>query len=84
MLNDIDNAFRELEAIIDNFCKEGEKEEVLITFNDAWDLALNYPEKVDIEEALKLVRQLEKYFASNGRIYYEQAKRRIEKLLLSK
>ena len=96
MLKEIDTAFAELayyrtfggivknyqlEEIIDNFCQEAEKEVVLITFNDAWKLALSYPEKAEIKEAVKLVKQLEQYFESNGKIHYEQAKRKIEKLL---
>lgn len=83
MLKEIDTAFAELEVAIDNFCREGEKEEILITFNDAWELALNYPDKVEMREAVKLVKQLEQYFESNGKIHYEQAKRKIEKLLLA-
>ena len=77
MLKEIDTAFAALEEIIDTFCQEAEKEDVLITFNDAWELALSYPEKADIKEAVKLVKQLEQYFESNGKIHYVQAKRRI-------
>ena len=78
----LDREFAKLNKIIKKYCRKGKEEEVIDAVTWAESYADDYPQKADIEEAVELVRKVEKYIVIEGKQEYKQVRDGVIKRLL--
>ena len=82
MASALDREFAKLNKVIKKYCQKGKEEEAIEAAVWAESYAEDFPQKADIEEAVELVRKVEKYIMAEGKEEYKQARDGVIKRLL--
>ena len=72
MSTKIDFALRRLEALVGKHCIEGKEDVAIEAVTWVWEYAHDYPQEADIQEAIRLVKEAEKYMTEEGKPLYSK------------
>ena len=83
MASALDRELNKLERIVDKYCIEGKEDDAYECVEFARGYAEDFPQEADIEEAIRLIKKVEKYIVKEGIVEYEQVRDRVIKQLKS-
>jgi hypothetical protein len=68
----IDREFTKVEKVVEKYCLKDKEDKVIECVEGARCYAYDFPEKADIDEAIRLVKKAGRYISGDGKAEYEQ------------
>lgn len=81
MASALDREFNKLEKIVDKYCIEAKADDAYECIEWARGYAEDFPEKADIDEAIRWVTKAEEYIREEGRPQYVELRESVVKRL---
>ena len=67
--------------MVEKYCVEGKFDEAIEAVTWAWEYAHDFPEEADIQEAIALVKQAERYISEEGKPRYKAVRQEVVRRL---